>query len=50
MENGIYLFGAYALVWAAVFGFIAMLIARQKTLNREIKSLEASLKEDDLLE
>lgn len=40
MENSGYLFAAFAVVWAFVFGFILVLINRQKKLKREIDELE----------
>ena len=45
MENAGYLFAAYAIVWAVLFGYILLLLGRQKKLQREISSLKEALKE-----
>lgn len=44
MENAGYLFAAYSLVWAFVFGYVLLLLNRQKVLRREIDSLKEALK------
>ena len=45
MENAGYLFAAYAIVWAVVFGYVLLLLNRQRGLRREIDSLKEALKE-----
>lgn len=45
MENGPFLFAAYAIVWAVTFGYILLLLNRQKNLRREIDSLKQVLQE-----
>ncbi len=45
MENAGYLFAAFAIVWAVVFGYVFFLSNRQRTLRREIDSLKNALKE-----
>ncbi len=45
MENAGYLFAAFAIVWAVVFGYVLLLLDRQKKLRREIDSLKEALKE-----
>ena len=40
MENAGYLFAAYAIVWVVLFGYIFILIQRQKRLRREIDLLK----------
>jgi CcmD family protein len=45
MENAGYILGAFALTWAVVFGFVLVLINRQRRLHREIDSLKEALKE-----
>ena len=48
MENAGYLFAAYAIVWAVLFGYIFILSRRQKRLRREIDLLKEALhKETD---
>ncbi len=44
MENAGYILGAFALTWAVVFGYVFILINRQKRLHREIDSLKEALK------
>ena len=40
MENSGYLFAAFGVIWAVVFGYILVLMNRQKKLKREIEKLE----------
>ena len=47
MENGEYLFAAFAIVWAVLFGYVFFLFNRQKGLQKEVESLKAMLKEKD---
>lgn len=43
MDNLGYLLAAFAVVWAAVFGYVLFLQRRQRALEREIEALRASL-------
>ncbi len=45
MENLGYLFAAFTIVWAVVFGYVLLLLNRQRRLRREIDSLKEALKE-----
>ena len=45
MENAGYLLVAFTIIWAAVFGYILVLIRRQKRLRQEIDSLKKALRE-----
>ncbi len=45
MENAGYLFAAFAVVWAVVFGYVFLLLNRQRRLRQEIDSLKEALKE-----
>jgi len=45
MENGGYLFAAFAIVWALLFAYIFRLAIRQRKLKREIESLKELLKD-----
>lgn len=45
MENAGYLFAAYSLAWAFVFGYVLLLLNRQRMLQREINSLREVLKD-----
>ena len=45
MENAGYLFAAFTIVWAVVFGYVLVLFKRQKRLRQEINSLKESSKE-----
>ncbi|MFQ6122008.1 MAG: CcmD family protein [Dehalococcoidales bacterium] len=44
MENANYLFAAFAIVWAVIFGYILLLFNSQRRLRREIDSLKEALK------
>ncbi len=45
MENAGYIFAAFAIVWAVVFGYVLLLLNRQKKLRREIDSLKEAFRE-----
>jgi len=45
MENAGYFFAAFALIWAAVFGYVLYLFNRQRKLRWEIESLKEAFKE-----
>ena len=45
MENAGYLFAAFTIIWALVFGYVLVLFNRQKRLRQEINSLKEALKE-----
>ena len=45
MENAGYLFAAFTIIWALVFGYVLLLFNRQRRLRREINSLKEVLKE-----
>ncbi len=45
MENASYLFAAFSIVWAVVFGYVLLLFNRQRRLRREINSLKEAFKE-----
>ena len=47
MENAGYLFAAFTIVWAVVFGYILLLLNRQRKLRREVNSLKEALKEKE---
>ena len=44
MENAGYLFAAFTVIWAAVFGYVLFVFNRQRRLRREIDSLKEVLK------
>ncbi len=44
MENAGYLFAAFAIVWAVVFGYVLSLFNRQRRLRQEINSLKETFK------
>ena len=48
MENAEYLFAAYAIVWAVVFGYVFVLLRRQRGLRREIDSLRETIREKEI--
>lgn len=43
MENIGYLFAAYTVIWAVVFGYALMMQRKQKQLQRKIELLQDSL-------
>ena len=45
MENAGYLFAAFSIIWALVFGYVLLLFNRQRALRREINALKEALKE-----
>ncbi len=48
MENLGYLLAAFTIVWAVVFGYVLLLINRQRRLQREIDSLKEAFKEKEV--
>lgn len=40
MENAGFLFAAYTVIWAAVFGYIFFLVKRQSGLKRRLEHLD----------
>jgi len=48
MENAGYVFAAFAVIWALVFGFVLFLVSRQRRLRREIDSLRETIKEKEI--
>ncbi|MFB0559046.1 MAG: CcmD family protein [Dehalococcoidales bacterium] len=47
MENAGYLFAAFTIIWALVFGYVFSLSRRQRQLRREIDSLKETLKRQE---
>ncbi len=45
MENAEYIFAAFTIVWAVVFGYVLFLLNKQRKLHREIDLLKEALKE-----
>ncbi len=45
MENAGFLFAAFTVIWAFVFGYVLVLFSRQRRLRREIESLKKALAE-----
>lgn len=43
MDNFWYLFAAYTIIWAVLFGYILMLVSRQRQLQRDVESLSREL-------
>ncbi len=44
MENAGYIFAAFAIVWAVIFGYLLLLFNRQRKLRQEIDSLKKEFK------
>jgi len=47
MESSGYLWTAFSLAWALVFGYVLLLINRQRGLRHDIEALKATLKEKE---
>ena len=45
MENFGYLLAAFSMAWALVFGYVLLLLNRQRRLQQEINSLKEALKD-----
>ena len=45
MENAGYIFAAFTIVWAVVFGYVLTLFNRQRRLRREIDLMKETLEE-----
>lgn len=45
MQNAGYLFAAFTIVWAVLFGYALYLLSKQKKLQQEINLLKEALKE-----
>jgi CcmD family protein len=44
MENSAFLFAAYTVIWAIVFGYVFFLVRRQAGLRRRLESIKEELK------
>ena len=44
MQNAGYLFAAFTVVWAVLFGYVLFLLNKQKKLQEEINSLKDATK------
>ncbi len=40
MQNAAFLFAAFTIIWAVVFGYVLVLVNRQRRLSREISDLK----------
>ena len=47
MENAGFVFAAYTVIWAVVFGYLLILFNRQKRIRREIDTLKATLDKEE---
>ena len=45
MGNIWYLFAAYSIIWLVLFGYVLVLIRREKALRRDIDMLKDKLKQ-----
>ncbi len=43
MENLGYLLAAYAVIWAVVFGYILVLLRKQRKLKKQVDALKESM-------
>ncbi|HTQ24921.1 MAG TPA: CcmD family protein [Candidatus Binataceae bacterium] len=44
MENLNYLFAAYAIIFAVIFGYVLFIWRRQAALERELRAMEARMR------
>ena len=44
MENLSYLFAAYAIIFAVIFGYLLFIWRRQAALERELRAMEARMR------
>ncbi len=44
MQNAGFLFAAFAIIWALIFGYVLVLIGRQARLRAEIAALREEVK------
>lgn len=44
MSNLGYVFAAYTIIWAVLFGYLLTLSAKQRQLRRELETLKSSIK------
>ena len=49
MENSIFLFAAYSIVWIAVFGYVLYLYRKQKRVLNEIKLIKERIDKKEKL-
>jgi CcmD family protein len=47
MENAGFIFAAYTVIWAMVFGYLLILFNRQKKIRREIDALKATFDKEE---
>lgn len=43
MENAGYLFAAFTIIWGVLFGYVLVLLQKQRQLRREIDLLKETL-------
>ncbi len=46
MENAIYVFAAYAVIWLLSLGYIFSIAQRQQSLRKEIEALKIAIQEE----
>jgi CcmD family protein len=44
MENAGFLFAAYTVIWAVIFGYVFFLVKKQSSLKRRLEALEKNSK------
>ena len=47
MENAGYIFAAFAIIWAVLFGYVIYLVNKQSKINRQIKAIEEARSRQD---
>ncbi len=46
MQNQGFLFAAYSIIWALLFGYVLVLLGRQRGLRGELENLKSERKTD----
>jgi CcmD family protein len=44
MENSAFIFAAYSVIWAVVFGYVFFLVRKQAGLKRRLDSIEDEMR------
>jgi len=45
MENAGFLLAAFGIIWVVIFGYVILLLKRQRALRRDIESLKETLRQ-----
>jgi CcmD family protein len=45
MENAVYLWAAFTIIWALVFGYVWLLVRRQTSIKRQLDAMKETFKQ-----